>query len=132
MHQTSNELLRETLGTVLLAAVRAGPGVAQGISSVQCRAVAALYLILLNHPIDRRGRCRSCRRPGAVFGRRYRRCRVHSWVDFWLRQPDERVLLGHLVSELNQQLPRQPEPSQSLPEPELPVLVAQTAARCPA
>ncbi|MGH3903853.1 MAG: hypothetical protein ACRDTE_06655 [Pseudonocardiaceae bacterium] len=109
MYQTSNELLRETLGEVLLAAVRAGPGAAGGISSVSCRAVAALYLVLLNHPIDRRGRCRSCRRVGAVFGRRYRRCRVHSCVDFWLHQPDEGVLLGHLVSELNQQLPRQPE-----------------------
>ncbi|MGH3938338.1 MAG: hypothetical protein ACRDTG_06835 [Pseudonocardiaceae bacterium] len=67
------------------------------------RAVAALYQVLLNYPIDRRV---DAARPGTVFGRRYRRCRVHFDADFWLRQPDEQMLLGQLVGELSRQSPR--------------------------
>ncbi|MGH3929549.1 MAG: hypothetical protein ACRDTF_06185 [Pseudonocardiaceae bacterium] len=106
MHQTSHRLLYEALRKVLRAVVQEGPGTANGIGSVSGRAVAALYQVLLNHPIDRRGRCRSCRRPGTVFGPRYRRCRVHFDVDFWLRQPDEHMLLGQLIGELSRQSPR--------------------------
>lgn len=36
--------------------------------SAGCRACAVLSTLLCNHPVDRQGRCRSCRRPGAVPG----------------------------------------------------------------
>lgn len=114
VHQTSNKLLREALHEVLRAAVQAGPGAANGIGSVPCRAVAALYLVLLNHPIDRRGRCRSCRRPGAVFGRRRRRCRVHGAAHLYLRESGE-FLLSHLARELGMTTPQTPAVSPPLP-----------------
>ncbi len=84
--------LREVLRGVLLAAVRSGPGAADGIGSIECQAVATLYLLLMDHSIDEWGRCRYCRRPGAVFGRRWRRCRVHGQARVWLRQSEELLL----------------------------------------
>jgi hypothetical protein len=51
------------------------------------------------HSVDRRGRCRSCRRPGAVLGLRRRRCRVHGEARFCLQQPAE-FLRSRLVCEL--------------------------------
>jgi hypothetical protein len=77
VHQTSYDLMCRVLRQGLRDAVQAGPGAAGGIGTVECQAVAALYLLLMDHPMDRRGRCRSCRRPGAVFGPRWRHCRVH-------------------------------------------------------
>ncbi|HEX2300049.1 MAG TPA: hypothetical protein VHH34_16315, partial [Pseudonocardiaceae bacterium] len=112
MQQTRHKLLREALHTVLRDMVHAGPDAAHGIVSVPSRAVAALYQVLLNHPIDRRGRCRSCRRPGTLFGRRRRRCRVYFDVVFWLHQPDPEMLLVHLRQELRQ---RRPESSSRTP-----------------
>ncbi|MFN2496704.1 MAG: hypothetical protein ABR608_12470 [Pseudonocardiaceae bacterium] len=100
VHQTSHQLLCEALGEVLRAAVRGGPGAAGGIGSVPCRAVAALFLLLMSHPVGRRGHCRSCRRPGAMFGRRWRRCQVHADADYWLHQPDQKLLLRQLAREL--------------------------------
>lgn len=50
-------------------------------------------MLLMDHPIDRRGPCGSCRRPGAVFGPRWRRCRVYGKANVWLHQPDEALLL---------------------------------------
>ncbi|MCA1709170.1 MAG: hypothetical protein LC808_40175 [Actinobacteria bacterium] len=102
VHQTSHQLLCDALRGVLRAAVQAGPGAADGIGTVACRAVAALFMLLMSHPVDRRGRCRSCRRPGAVFGRRWRRCRVHVGAGFWLHQPDQGLLLRLLADELTQ------------------------------
>ncbi|MGH4025738.1 MAG: hypothetical protein ACRDRV_14275 [Pseudonocardiaceae bacterium] len=91
MHQTSYELACEVLGGALRSAVRDG-GVDRGmVGSVHCRAAAALYVLLVGHPVDRRGRCLSCRRPGAVFGWRWRRCRVHNEARVWLHQPAEFV-----------------------------------------
>ncbi|MGH3801891.1 MAG: hypothetical protein ACRDTD_17505 [Pseudonocardiaceae bacterium] len=98
VHQTSYRVVCEVLRRVLVAAVQAGPGAAGGIGSVECQAVAALYLLLLDHPIDRWGRCRSCRRLGAVFGPRWRHCRVHGKANLCLRQPEE--LLRLLVREV--------------------------------
>src|SRR5919107_563067 len=43
----------------------------------------------MDHAVDRQGRCRSCRRPGAAFGLRRRLCRVHMKAEFWLQQPKE-------------------------------------------
>ncbi len=96
VHQTGHELMREMLRDGLLAAAGGGE-----LGSVQSRASAALYVLLGDHPVDRRGRCRSCRRPGAVVGGRRRRCRVHRAARFYLYQP-EQVLLGHLTGELSQ------------------------------
>lgn len=99
-YRASHQLICELLRGILRDAVQAGPGAAGGISSVECQAVLTLYMLLMDHPIDRRGRCRSCRRPGAVFGPRWRRCRVHSKATLCLHQPDEALLLRLLAHEL--------------------------------
>lgn len=101
-HQTTYALLRETLHTVLRAAVEAGPDALGGIGSVPCRAGVVLYLLLSDHPVDRQGRCRSCRRPGAILGPRRRRCRVHIMACYWLNQPNAALLLSQLAGERNQ------------------------------
>lgn len=89
----------DALRVFLQEAVDSGGGELISFGSVPCRAVAALYMILLNHPVDRRGRCRSCRRPGAALGRRWRRCRVHGEATLWLNQPADFVV-SHLIREL--------------------------------
>ncbi|MGH3928390.1 MAG: hypothetical protein ACRDTF_00255 [Pseudonocardiaceae bacterium] len=76
------------------------------------RACAALYSLVEGHPVDRRGRCRSCRRPGAVLGRARRRCQVRVSACYWLHQPDETLLLSLLARELNQH----PAPSEGAEE----------------
>ncbi|MGH4000231.1 MAG: hypothetical protein ACRDTJ_22540, partial [Pseudonocardiaceae bacterium] len=68
------------------------------VGSMGCRASAALDALLAAHPVDRVGRCGSCRRPGALLGRRRRRCLIYLTVRYWLRQPDE-VLRSHLANE---------------------------------
>lgn len=77
----------EALCGVLRAAIEESPDAAEGLGSVPDRAAAALYFLLMDHSVDRDGRCRSCRRPGAAFGSRRRRCRVHMKAAFWLLQP---------------------------------------------
>lgn len=99
VYQTSYHMNCEALRTVLRAAMDSCRGDRSALGSVPCRAVAALYMLLLGHPVDRRGRCRSCRRPGAVFGRRWRRCRVHGEASMWLHQPAT-FLCPHLAREL--------------------------------
>lgn len=98
VYQTSYNLLCGLLRAVLVDGVRAGRGAVGGIGSVRCRVSATLYALLLAHPLDRDGRCRSCRGRGAVFGRR-RRCRVHIEASYWLRQPEE-FLHSRVVEEL--------------------------------
>ncbi len=88
VYQTSYDLLCRLLRKVLADGVQAGHGAAGGIGSVQFRASATLYALLTAHPLDQEGRCRSCRGPGAVFGRRHR-CWVHKEASYWLRQPEE-------------------------------------------
>ena len=90
----------DALRDVLLAAVTSRPAADSGTGSIQFRACAVLYLLLCDHPLDRRGRCRSCRRSGAVLGQRRHTCRIHTKASFWLRQPDD-VVLRHLASELD-------------------------------
>lgn len=87
------------LGGVLRDGAQAGSGTAGGIGSVQFRATVTLYMLLLDHPIDQWDRCRSCRRPGTVFGWRWRRCQVHSRANLCLRQLDEVLLLSLLPDE---------------------------------
>ena len=99
VYQAGHELMRETLRDALLAAVDSEGG--GGLGSAQCRASAALYVLLGDHAIDRRGRCRSCRRPNALVGRRRRICRVYLAARFYLYQPD-RVLLRHLAGVLDE------------------------------
>lgn len=108
VYQTSYGLVRERLRGVLGAVVESGPGAEHGMGSVSWRPCAALYSLVEGHPVDRRGRCRACRRPGALLGRVRRRCQVRVWSCFWLHQPDETLLLDLLARELVDQ---HPEPS---------------------
>lgn len=98
--ETSYAVLCQRLRGVLVDAVQARPGTAGGIGSVPCLASATLYALLMAHPVDRRGRCRSCRRPGAVLGLRRRRCRVHGEARFWLLLQPGEFLHSRLVCEL--------------------------------
>jgi hypothetical protein len=102
--QISHRLMRDALRGFLLQAMRARPGAAEGISSIGCQASAVLYTLLLDHPIDRRGRCLSYRCSGTMIGGAMtglRRCRIHLTAIFWmLLQPDEATLRSRLASEL--------------------------------
>jgi hypothetical protein len=90
--------LREALRAVLLVAVESMADAADGIDSIQSRACAALYVLLMHHPIDRQGRCRLCPRPRALPGFR-RRCQVRTQARFWLQQPAQ-FLTSQLINEL--------------------------------
>jgi hypothetical protein len=100
VHQVSYTLAGELLRGVLWDQVEPGPDSADEGASVSWRACAALYALSRNHPIDRRGRCRSCRRPGAIVVPLRRRCQVHIETCYWLHQPDDAFLLSHLAAEL--------------------------------
>ncbi|MGH3942679.1 MAG: hypothetical protein ACRDTG_29465 [Pseudonocardiaceae bacterium] len=117
VYQVSYGLLREELRAVLRAVVEVGSDAEGGRGSVRWRACAALYSLVEGHPVDRRGRCRSCRRPGAVLGRARRRCQVRVTADYWLHQPDETLLLDLLASELNQHLPTSVDPGDRADRP---------------
>lgn len=98
--QTRYRLIGDALRGSLYKVVQAGLGAVEGIGSVQYQASAVLYTLLRDHPIDQRGRCRSCRRPGAIVALRRRPCRIYLRASYWmLWQPDE-VLLSHLADEL--------------------------------
>ncbi|PZS40818.1 MAG: hypothetical protein DLM62_00855 [Pseudonocardiales bacterium] len=80
----------------------AGPSTASGIDSIRYRAAAVLYTLLLDHPLDRRGRCRCCRRSGALIGPRRRPCRIHLRASYWLLcQPDAVAAPRHLADALD-------------------------------
>lgn len=111
-HQASYEVVCEVLRGVLVDSVQAGPGPG-GTGSIRCRVSGALYALLMTHPIDHRGRCRSCRRPGAVLGFARQRCRVHRQVHYWLRQPDA-LLHAQLAQECG---PADPSPAQRSQSP---------------
>ncbi|MGH3913141.1 MAG: hypothetical protein ACRDTC_06995 [Pseudonocardiaceae bacterium] len=72
--------------------------------------------------MDRRGRRRSCRHPGAVLRWRRRRCQVRVAACYWLHQPDETLLLDLVARELNQQ------PTPSAGEEQLPNRVGSSEA----
>ncbi|MCA1672592.1 MAG: hypothetical protein LC799_10440, partial [Actinobacteria bacterium] len=114
-HQTTHAVVRRELRDGLLdAADRAGAG---GFGSVVYRAAAALYTLLLEHPVDRRGCCCSCRRPAAVIGRRRRRCRIYPLAQYWLYQPGTAVLVSSLVAELGLSIPSPPITGSGLDRP---------------
>lgn len=106
VHQTEHDLLRDVLRRFLVAEVACLRRVG-GCGRVGCGAVAALESLLAAHPVDRRGRCWSCRSPGWL-GRRRRVCMVFRKTRYWLRQPTDRVQ-DHLVGELGMDLPPLPE-----------------------
>jgi hypothetical protein len=91
--QTSHRLVREALRET----VRAGPGAGEMVGSIRYRASAVLYLLLLEHPIDGRGRCRSC--PGVMIGLRSRPCQTHGRARDWLLHHPAAALLSHLARE---------------------------------
>ncbi|MGH3902420.1 MAG: hypothetical protein ACRDTA_30030 [Pseudonocardiaceae bacterium] len=95
----SDKFLLEALRGVLCDGVQSGPGARAGIDSILHRAGATLYSLLVDHPVDRRGQCRSCRRPSAVPGLRRRHCQVRSKADLWLHLPVE-LFQSFLASEL--------------------------------
>jgi len=99
VRQVNHRLMSDALRDVLLTAVGSAPDADGGVGSIQCRACAVLYLLLHDHQVDQRGHCRSCRRPGAIFGQRRRRCRIHLAAKHWLRHPDT-FLLTQLTHEL--------------------------------
>ncbi|MGQ0718320.1 MAG: hypothetical protein ACT4NP_13630 [Pseudonocardiales bacterium] len=122
-YQTSQGLLQAVLRDALLDVVVSAHGV-QAIGRVGFGACAGLYSLLAAHPVDRRGRCRSCRGPGWL-GRRRQVCMVFQKAHYWLRQPAHR-LQAHLASELGVDLPplpdaADPEATEVLPrvEPDL-------------
>jgi hypothetical protein len=102
VEQTSHRLVCDALREVLRQTPQAGPGVAGEIDSIRYRACAVLYSLLLDHPLDQRGRCRCCRRSGAMIGPRRRPCRIHLRASYWLlRQPKETLRpFWHLADEL--------------------------------
>lgn len=101
VNQTSHRLVCDALRGVLRHLAPAGPGAVEEIGSIPYRVSAVLYTLLLDHPIDRWGRCRSCRRPGAIIGLRRRPCRIYLKASYWLlRQPDEAILRSHLADDL--------------------------------
>ncbi|MGH3687588.1 MAG: hypothetical protein ACRDRU_00030 [Pseudonocardiaceae bacterium] len=89
--QTSHRLVREALRETM----RAGPGTLGRIGSIRYRASAVLYLLLLEHPIDWRGYCRSC--PGVMTGLRPRPCQIHFRASDWLLHHSDEALLSHLA-----------------------------------
>ncbi len=106
VQQTEHGLLREMLRRFLLAEVQSSCDAGR-CGRVVCGAVAALDSLLAAHPLDRRGRCRSCQRPGWL-GRRRRVCMVYVEARYWLWQPTHRVR-DHLASELGVDLAPVPE-----------------------
>ena len=106
MYQTEHELLREMLRRFLVAEMQSSRGAGQ-CGRVVCGAVAALDSLLAAHPVDRRGRCRSCQCPGWP-GRRPRMCLVYVEAHYWLRQPTHRVQ-AHLSGELGVDIPPLPD-----------------------
>ena len=112
MYQTEHDLLREMLRRFLVAEVQSACDAGQ-CGRMVCGAVAALDSLLAAHPVDRRGRCRSCRRPRWL-GRRRWVCMVYVEARYWLRQPTPRVR-AHLASELGVDPPA-PPPEAADPE----------------
>lgn len=101
VHQANYRLVCDVLRGVLRQLTQAEPGAVEKIGSIWYRASAVLYLLLLEHPIDRWGRCRSCRRCGPIVGLRRRPCRIYLKASYWLlRLPDAALVVSHLADDL--------------------------------
>ncbi|MGH3801650.1 MAG: hypothetical protein ACRDTD_16260 [Pseudonocardiaceae bacterium] len=96
-YRPSHQLLCELLRRVLRNAVQAGPGAAVGIGTVECQAVAALYLLLIDHPIDQRAAAGPAATWRRCSGRGGAGCRVYAKAIVCLHQLDE-VLLRQLLA----------------------------------
>jgi hypothetical protein len=132
--QAIHRVMSEALCCDLRDALESGSLDGSEIGSIRCRACVVLCLLLCDHPVDRRGRCRSCRRTGAVLGKRRRKCRIHVEASFWLRQPDD-VVLRHLAHELNSTVPTPPRHSSGRvgwPDPDHGGIGAHSSASGPA
>ncbi|HSL08652.1 MAG TPA: hypothetical protein VK887_11875 [Pseudonocardiaceae bacterium] len=99
-YQSEHDQLREMLRRFLVAEVQSPRGCGQ----VGCGAGAALDSLLAAHPVDQRGRCRSCRHSGLL---RRGVCRVYVKAHYWLRQPTDRMQ-AHLAAELGVDVPAPP------------------------
>jgi hypothetical protein len=97
VHQTEHGLLCEVLRGFLIGTVVSSRG-ADGCGRAGYGAGAALYSLLAAHPVDGRGRCRSCR-GRRWWGRRRQVCLVFLTAHYWLRQPSH-IVQAHLVAEL--------------------------------
>jgi hypothetical protein len=116
VNQTTHRLVCEALRGVLRQFAQAGPGAVEEIGSVLYRVSAVVYTLLLDHPIDGRGRCRSCRRSGTIIGLRRRPCRIYLKASYWLLcQPHEAILRSHLADDLG--LSTAPAPGEQAPQP---------------
>ena len=91
--QASHRLVCEALRE----AVRVGPGALGRVGSIRYRASAVLYLLVLEHSVDWRGRCLSC--PGVTLGMWPRPCPIHLRVSDWLLHHSPELLLSHLARE---------------------------------
>lgn len=104
VYQIEHEALREVVRGFLMAKVESSRDTGEG-GQVEFGAVAALDSLLAAHPVNRRGQCRSCQRPGWL-GRR-RVCLVYAQAHYWLRQPAHRVQ-AHLAGEWGAESPVSP------------------------
>ncbi|HET9257201.1 MAG TPA: hypothetical protein VFO16_18655 [Pseudonocardiaceae bacterium] len=83
-YQARYGLLRAVLRE-LLADVGKSPRSVAELDWAGYSAGAALDALLAAHPVDRHGRCRSCRRRGVT--RRRPVCLILVQAQYWLRQP---------------------------------------------
>lgn len=91
--QTSHRLVCEALRE----AMRVEPGALGRLGSIRYRASAVLYLLVLEHSLDWRGRCLSC--PGVMLGMWPRSCQIHLRARYWLLHHSPEALLSHLARE---------------------------------
>lgn len=105
--QIAHATVRRDLRTELLRAASATE-----FGSVVFRATAALYALLLEHAIDRQGRCYMCRQPASMVGPRRRQCTIYPLAQHWIHQPGTR-----LAASLNRELglPAPPPPGTTGP-----------------
>ncbi|MGH3692674.1 MAG: hypothetical protein ACRDRX_01490 [Pseudonocardiaceae bacterium] len=93
VYQAGYHRLRDVLHS---AVTHTGSDARDGVESLAWRTGVALDSLLAAHPVDRRGRCRSCRRPR--FWRRRRACMVFQQAHYWLRQPADQLAGRPVVS----------------------------------
>jgi hypothetical protein len=128
VYETTQDLLVEAAhGAVLSAAGAAREGTeATGLA---LRTGAALYSLLHAHAVDRRGRCRWCRR--SWWSRRGPTCTVYARAYYWLHQPLD-VLITHLI-DLGIDLPDPgaPEPDPDATRAMIPILSPRPSAGPP-
>lgn len=114
VYLSEHDLLRTMLRSFLVAKVESGGGAGEG-DHVACAAGAALESLLAAHPVDRQGRCTSCRAPGWL-RRRHWECMVFAKAHCWLRQPTH-FMQTQLADELGIALPTPPTAANPATDP---------------